>query len=125
MHESSNNRTRAFFGTLLLALAVPGQGCEANPLGREESGIEGQVLRGPVSPGPQVEGQPSEEPFSATFHVLDGEENEVARFDSDEEGLFQILLAPGDYTIVPDESAPILRPNRQRKRVTVPEGEIV
>jgi len=112
-------------GLLVLALVVPGAHCSASPVGGEDSGIQGQVLRSPVQPGPQMEGQPSQEPFSAIFHVLDALENEVVQFESDEEGRFRVLLVRGKYTIVPDASAPILNPVRQRRDVTVPDGEIV
>ena len=39
----------------------------------------------------------------------------------DENGYFEVLLAPGEYTIVPDKKAPILSPTRQTKRVSVPD----
>jgi hypothetical protein len=86
----------------------------------DESGIKGKVLRGPAYPGPEIEGEPNEAPFRAAFHVLDSEEDKVARFESDEEGRFKVLLPPGRYTIVPDRSAPIPFPQRQKKEVTVP-----
>ena len=65
-------------------------------------------------------GKPDEAPFRAYFHVLDWE-REVARFESDEKGRFEVPLGPGEYTIVPDKSAPILFPHQQKKAVTVPE----
>ena len=86
----------------------------------EETGVQGQVLRGPVVPGPVTEGQADEEPFSASFHVLDGRKVETAQFRSDKEGRFRVVLAPGEYTIIPDASAPILFPTRQTKTVRAP-----
>ena len=65
-------------------------------------------------------GQSHEAPFRASFQVLDGENKLVMSFTSDENGRFMILLPPGEYTIVPDASAPILRARHQRKTVTVP-----
>jgi hypothetical protein len=53
--------------------------------------------------------------------VLDSENNIVARFESDENGNFEVALAPGEYTVVPGPSAPILFPEQQTKAVTVPE----
>ena len=95
--------------------------CNANPVGQEESGLTGQVLRGPVVPGPGIEGSPDETPFAAFFHVLDGRDDEVAQFRSDENGRFRIALRPGNYTVVPDDTAPLLFPSRQERSVTVPE----
>lgn len=91
----------------------------------QSAGIRGKALRGPVMPGPQVGDDPGWAPLQATFFVNDADGNEVARFESDEEGAFELLLAPGDYVIVPEPSAPVFRPAEQPHAVTVPEGEIV
>jgi hypothetical protein len=93
----------------------------ANGVGGAGTGIRGQVIRGPINPGPDIEGVINEEPFSASFSVLDSENNIVARFESDENGNFEVALAPGEYTVVPGPSAPILFPEQQTKAVTVPE----
>jgi len=84
------------------------------------TGIRGQVLRGPINPGPEIEGVINEEPFSAVFSVLDSENNSVARFESDENGNFELALFPGEYTVVPGPSAPILFPEQQTRAVSVP-----
>ena len=65
-------------------------------------------------------GQSNEAPFRATFHVLSSDKV-VAHFESDDKGNFRVVLLPGDYTIVPDASAPFPHARRQRKTVTVPE----
>lgn len=93
----------------------------ASPQVANESGIVGRVLRGPVEPGPTIAGAADEAPFRAIFHVLDSG-REVARFESDEQGRFRVVLPPGKYTIVPDKSAPMLFPHQQTKNVTVPAG---
>lgn len=85
-----------------------------------ETGIKGTALWGPVSPGPAALGQCEEEPFRASFDVLDAEKK-VATFESDGNGNFEIFLAAGDYTIVPDRSTPIPAPQGQAKTVTVPD----
>ena len=84
------------------------------------TGVRGQVIRGPINPGPEIEGVINEEPFSASFSVLDSENNIVARFESDENGSFEVALAPGEYTVVPEPSAPILFPEQQTRTVSVP-----
>lgn len=87
-----------------------------------DSGIEGTVLRGPTCPV-VIENDPCpDEPFSALFHVFSEDGKEVATFRSDEEGHFRVVLEPGHYTIVADESAP-LQPPRQAKTVDVDANE--
>ena len=85
----------------------------------DENGIMGIVLRGPINPGPEIQGEINEAPFPALFHVLNSDQV-VAHFESDDNGNFRVVLLPGDYTIVADASAPILRPEQQPKLVTVP-----
>lgn len=93
----------------------------AGPVVAVGTGIRGLVLRGPINPGPEVVGVSNEAPFSATFGVLDSDNNTVARFVSDDSGAFEVVLPPGDYTVVPGASAPVLFPEQQPKAVTVPE----
>ncbi|MGI9234150.1 MAG: hypothetical protein ACR2RD_11010 [Woeseiaceae bacterium] len=92
----------------------------ARPVIAVTSGIRGTVIRGPINPGPEIEGVANEEPFSALFNVLDSAGNRVARFQSDENGIFEVLLPPGEYTVVPGPSAPVYFPEQQTKDVTVP-----
>ena len=63
-----------------------------------------------------------EAPFRASFQVLNAENELVTQFETDENGCFSVMLPPGEYTIVPDSSAPIWRARHQKKTVTVPEG---
>jgi len=87
------------------------------------SGITGQVLMGPIVPGPEVPGQINEAPFSSSFRVLDSDNNAVAHFNSDDNGNFTVVLSAGDYTIVPNASAPFPFPEQQTNLVIVPENE--
>lgn len=84
-----------------------------------KTGIRGIARWGPVHPGPARLGRDDEEPLQAAFQVFD-EEREVARFDSDSDGRFEVLLAAGVYTVVPDSSTPIPFPRSQSVAVTVP-----
>jgi hypothetical protein len=97
-------------GALACSTATPG-GDET------ESGIEGLVTRGPIQPVCVVN-VPCDEPFAALFHVTQGS-RELATFRSDAQGQFSIELPPGDYTITPDSTAPILFPTQQAKTVRV------
>lgn len=83
------------------------------------SGIEGQVIRGPIKGGPEIIGEVNQEPFSALFHVKDPTKKTVKSFVSDENGEFKIQLPPGEYYIVPDISAPLIMPSTQNKKVIV------
>jgi hypothetical protein len=94
----------------------------ASEVSANATGISGQVLMGPIVPGPEVPGQVNEEPFSASFRVLHSDNNAVGRFKSDDNGNFTVVLPPGEYTIVPDTSAPFPNPEQQTKLVTVPEN---
>jgi hypothetical protein len=70
------------------------------------TGLEGVTLRGPTRPVCQV-GQACTAPLEARFEVLQGGKL-VARFQSDSKGHFLVHLPPGEYTVSPDESAPLL-----------------
>ncbi len=105
----------------VLLFAISFAACAATPVRPGETGLRGLVLRGPVAPGPEVEGRANEEPFRALFHVYEGGDVEVARFESGDDGRFEVALAPRDYEVVPDESAPLFRASRQRRPVAVPD----
>lgn len=81
------------------------------------TGLEGQVLRGPITPV-CTESNPCDAPFSAWFNVLK-DDHQVGRFQSDAHGKFAIALDPGAYTVVPDSLAPLMQPQRQRQEVEV------
>jgi hypothetical protein len=100
---------------LVLAL-----GCSSGPTTEgvgQGPGLEGQVLRGPVTPTCAPD-HPCDLPFAATFHI---QQNgiERARFTSDTLGHFAIALAPGSYRIIPDDAAPVMDPGSQAKDVAV------
>lgn len=84
-----------------------------------KSGIEGTVLRGPTCPVVRENDPCPDQPFAAPFNVFDDKGKNITTFQSDEQGHFRLALAPGEYAIVPDESAPILFPKNQRKTVVV------
>jgi len=82
-----------------------------------ETGLEGVVLRGPIQPVCMVD-QPCDAPFSAAFVVSQGD-REIARFRSDSAGHFRVALPPGGYSVVPEDSAPLMFPHLQRHEVEV------
>lgn len=99
---------------------APASATDIPPTG--PSGIEGTVVRGPMCPVFTEENPCPDEPFSALFHVLDTEGNGVAKFLTTAEGWFHLPLAPGDYVIIPDASAPLMDPPSQQVTVVVPRG---
>ena len=64
------------------------------------TGVSGTITYGPLSPV-AVEGHENSRPFQASIHVIDGAENLVHSFTSDEEGNFQVVLEPGNYILMP------------------------
>ncbi len=107
-----------------LLLGMGGLACQWNLTGSEPSatGLEGRVLKGPMCPGPQTAQACPDQPFSAWFDVFDDQKKLVTRFQTDEEGRFEVALRPGVYTLVPDETAPIIHPHIQQQTVTVQPG---
>jgi hypothetical protein len=72
-----------------------------NPAPRE-SGIEGQVLMGPMCPvAQQGQGCP-DQPYQATITVNSPNGGTILQFQTDGGGHFKIPLAPGEYTLHPE-----------------------
>ncbi len=119
IHEHGGGRLRQLVLLSLTAVLVIGCIHAAGPAHASETGIRGTVLWGPIRPGPGRMGQPDEAPLRATFTVF-GPEGRVARFESDDDGRFELPLPAGDYRIVPIEGTPVPFPQRQATEVTVP-----
>jgi len=81
------------------------------------SGVEGHVTLSPICPGPVRPGQVCEQPYQATITVLDQQGRTVAQVQSDKDGLFQIALVPGVYTLRPE--SPSRLPRASAQSVTV------
>jgi hypothetical protein len=101
---------------LALALALFTAAC-GSPTAPTATGLAGTVLRGPIAPVCTLN-QPCDAPFKAGFTVQRGA-TLVAAFQSDEQGHFEVRLAPGTYIIVPDADAPIILPKSQTKEAAV------
>jgi len=91
--------------------------CENN---KEEitTGLEGIVYRGPINPV-EMEGQVNDAPFSALFRVYNLKNKLITSFSSNAAGEYNVMLAPGNYKIIPDKSAPIMSAESQVKEITV------
>jgi hypothetical protein len=104
-------------GCLLLVIAAVTVARCGSPASPSNTGLSGQVRRGPVTPVCQL-GVPCDEPFSATFTVRQGDRT-VATFRSDGQGRFETRIPPGAYLVVPAPDAPIISPASQAKQVEV------
>ena len=83
------------------------------------TGLSGYTLIAAPCPGPLTDEPCPDQPLRASFEVLDAQNKVVARFESDDEGRFQLALPPGSYTIVPEASAPLFNARNQYRPVTV------
>ena len=95
---------RALIARLLAVLLVvaacgPG-GPSAVPSAPLDSGIRGFVQLGPTCPV-ETRDVPCTTPYVAVLVILDLDDREVTRISSNDEGLFQVLLPPGEYTVAP------------------------
>lgn len=88
-----------------------------------DSGITGQALVGPVCPV-MIEGQDcSDQPYQATITVNNLDGREIARFQTDEQGNFNVPLAPGEYVLHPETPNKQPFPFGEKQRFTVLPGE--
>ncbi len=101
-------KTRNLVTFILPAFAVLLAACytvtEVVPL---TSGIEGQVLLGPMCPVVR-EGTPCpDQPFQATVVIWDANRTKMlGRFISDDQGHFRVPFPPGDYLLEPEPPDP-------------------
>ena len=103
---------------VLLFACKGGEEETATPL---TSGIEGQVLIGPMCPVVQQGTPCPDKPYQATIVIWNADRtNEIVTIRTKSDGRFRIPLPPGDYYIdpqPPDTGAP---PTPQPQTVTVP-----
>jgi hypothetical protein len=81
------------------------------------SGIEGQVTIGPVSPVERL-GIVNERPYQGTITVLNRAGQLVTQFQSDADGHFRVFLEPGTYILRPESPGSLPRADEQTVTVT-------
>ena len=86
------------FGVLILVLAT----CSIYSPTPRGSGIEGQVLVGPMCPVVQQGQECPDQPFQATLTVINRDGVQIAQFQTDDQGRFSVPLVPGEYTLHPE-----------------------
>lgn len=98
-------------GLVILALLLAS--CGAAPT---DSGINGLVTIGPISPVEQP-GVPNDAPYQATIVVKNDDGDAVATVESDADGRFTVNLDAGIYVLEPQSSGQL--PFAQPQEVTV------
>jgi hypothetical protein len=100
--------------TCLLAVAFAGCGAKPAP---SDSGVQGHVSIGPVSPVEQP-GVTNDKPYAATLRItLASGGNVVSETMSAADGSYKVALAPGSYVLEPVAGSPL--PTAQPQAFTV------
>jgi hypothetical protein len=86
------------FGVMILVLAT----CSIYSPTPRGSGIEGQVLIGPMCPVVQQGQECPDQPYQAALTVISRDGIQIAQFLTDEQGHFSIPLVPGEYSLHPE-----------------------
>ena len=89
---------KLLIGVLILVLAT----CSIYSPTPRGSGIEGQVLLGPVCPVVQQGQECPDQPYQATLTVNSPNGVQIAQFQTDEQGRFRVQLVPGEYILHPE-----------------------
>jgi hypothetical protein len=85
-------------GVLILVLAT----CSIYSPTPRGSGIEGQVLLGPMCPIVQPGQECPDQPYQATLTLQSLSGVQIAQFQTDEGGRFNVPLVPGEYILHPE-----------------------
>ena len=89
---------KLLIGVLILVLAT----CSLYSPTPRGSGIEGQVLLGPMCPVVQQGQECPDQPYQATLTVKSLDGVQITQFQTDEQGRFQVPLVPGQYILHPE-----------------------
>src|SRR3954470_15342412 len=87
---------------LLVAVIVPMTTAQTPTPG--SSGIEGVIMVSPNRPGPIRKDRPSAGPAANVEFVVKKMDARVASFTTDAEGRFRVLLPPGTYAVLREDS---------------------
>ena len=89
---------KLLIGVMILVLAT----CSIYSPTPRGSGIEGQVLVGPMCPVVQQGQECPDQPYQATLTVINRDGIQIAQFLTDAQGHFSVPLVPGEYTLHPE-----------------------
>jgi hypothetical protein len=108
---------------LILLILTVVTACSGTSSTTPDSGVEGQVVIGPVCPVIQQGGENCiDRPYQATLTINDPNGRKIVQIEADEDGRFKIPLEPGNYILVP-ESKGLLIPFASQQPFTVAEGK--
>jgi hypothetical protein len=106
--------TKFLFGFGLMILFLSTCSMDATPA---DSGVEGQVLIGPMCSVVQLGQECPDQPYQATLTVNGPDGRKIVQIQSDAQGRFRIPLAPGDYILYPESPNGIPFASEQSFRV--------
>ena len=89
---------KLLIGVMILVLAT----CSIYSPTPRGSGIEGQVLLGPMCPVVQQGQECPDQPYQATLTVMNRDGVQVTQFQTDDQGRFSVPLVPGEYVLHPE-----------------------
>jgi hypothetical protein len=89
---------KLLIGVLILVLAT----CSIYSPTPRGSGLEGQVLLGPMCPVVQVGQECPDQSYQATLTVKSLDGLQITQFETDAQGRFQVSLVPGQYILHPE-----------------------
>ena len=89
---------KLLIGVMILVLAT----CSIYSPTPRGSGIEGQVMLGPMCPVVQQGQECPDQPYQATLTVMNRDGVQVTQFQTDEQGHFNVPLVPGEYILHPE-----------------------
>ena len=89
---------KLLIGVLILVLAT----CSIYSPTPRGSGIEGQVLLGPMCPVVQQGQACPDQPYQATLTVNSRDGIQIAQIQTDDQGRFHVALVPGEYILHPE-----------------------
>jgi hypothetical protein len=87
------------------------------------SGITGKALVGPMCPVMREGEECPDQPYQATITVNSIEGRRIVQFQTDEQGNFNIPLAPGEYILHPETPEGVPFPFADEQRFVILPGE--
>ena len=106
-------QTKFVLGVLIILLST----CSMKTPTPTDSGIEGQALIGPICPVVQAGQECPDQPYQAVLTVNSPTGERVVQVQTDENGMFKIPLAPGEYILHPESPTALPFASEQTVRV--------
>jgi len=109
------------FKRILILVVVALAACTSVNPTPTDSGVEGQVLIGPMCPVVQVGQECPDQPYQATLTVNSPTGERIVQVQTEKDGTFKIPLAPGEYILHPE--SPNVMPFASEQPFVVEEGK--